>query len=241
VTGESNREESRVQTFLAMLQSQPTEADCQQCVEQLAAYVEAQFEGSNYQMAFPHVAQHLDSCVICAEAYAQMYELVLADRNDRLPEPSYIPQPDLSFLTQPPLLWAALQSALQQTQTHISLQLDATLVALLSPQPSLTMTRAGDDAQFGEQILTLTSDQIPVTDLPFSLAAYADKENQELCLVEITVEPPGLSWPDLGGSEVHLSYNDGVKTGTTDDWGTAVFANIPRTELENLHLDITLK
>ena len=240
MTEESKGEEGKVQSFIAMLQTQPTDLDCQQCLEQLGAYVDVQLEGSGYQTQFPFVAQHLDNCVTCAEAYALVYEVALADRNGRLPQPAYIPEPDLSFLGSSPSLWAVLQTALQQTQTRLTLQLDAALAALLAPAPALALTRSGDDARFGEQILSLLPDHVPETQLPFSLAAYADKKNEALCLVEITVEPPGLSWPDLGGSDVVLSYDDVVVTGTTDDWGTAVFANIPRADLENLHLEIQI-
>lgn len=240
MTGESNKEEGKVHRFLALLQSQPTEADCQRCIEQLPDYVEVQLADGAYQMQFPVVVQHLDSCVACAEAYARVYEVGRAERNGRLPQPAHIPAPDLSFLGISPSLWAVLQTALQQTQTRLTLQLDAALAALLTPAPSLALTRSGDDARFGEQILSLIPDLVPETQLPFSLATYADKENEALCLVEITVEPPGLSWPDLGGSNVVLSYGDVVLTGTTDDWGTAVFANIPRADLENLHLEIQI-
>ena len=240
MTGESNKEEGKVHSFLALLQSQPTEADCQRCIEQLPDYVEVQLADGAYQMQFPFVVQHLDSCVACAEAYAGVYEMVLAERNGRLPQPAHIPEPDLTFLNQPPSIWTALQTALQRTQTRLTLQLDAALAALLAPAPALALTRSGDDARFGEQILSLLPDHVPETQLPFSLAAYADKKNEALCLVEITVEPPGLSWPDLGGSDVVLSYGDVVLTGTTDDWGTAVFTNIPRADLENLHLEIQI-
>lgn len=257
MTRESNREDGKVQCFLAMLKSQPTEADCQQCIKQLTAYVDVQLDGDDYQTQFPVVARHLDSCVACAEAYARVYEVVLADRNGHfdtaaslsgarlrtgsLAQPSHIPQPDISFLNNQLSLWAALQTAFQQTQRRFTLQLDATLVTLLAPQSSLALTRSGDDSRFGEQILSFSPDQVPETGFPFSLTAYADKENPEQCLVEITVEPPGLSWPDLGDSEVRLSYDNRVLIEITDDWGTAVFVNIPRTELENLHLEIRMK
>lgn len=238
MTGESNREEGKVQSFLALLQSQPTEADCQRCIEQLADYVDVQLADGAYQTQFPFVVRHMDSCVACAEAYALVYEVELADRNGRLPQPSHIPQPDLSFLALTANLWTILQSALHITQTRITLQLDAILAALLAPQPSLALTRAVENGRFGQQLLLLTSAQTPETELPFSLAVYADKENPELCLVEITVEPSGLSWPDLGGSRVSVSYGEVVVTELTDDWGTAVFANIPHAELETLKLDI---
>ena len=93
MTGESNKEEGKVHRFLALLQSQPTGADCQRCIEQLPDYVEVQLADGAYQMQFPFVVQHLDSCVACAEAYAGVYEgvyeMVLAERNGRLPQPTH--------------------------------------------------------------------------------------------------------------------------------------------------------
>ena len=246
MTEESNREESRVQTFRAMLQTEPTEMDCQRCLAQLAAYVEMQVAQGDYRAQFLRTAQHLDGCGSCAEAYARVYEVELAEKNGRLPHPSHIPDPDLSFLSQALPLWATLRSALQQTQTRLTLQLDATLTALLVPPPSLALTRSaanaspeqGGSGRFGGPILSLTPGQVPETDLPFSLAAYADTENPAQCLVEITVEPPGLSWPHLGGSVVQLHVGEVVLREMTDDWGTAVFTHIPRAELEKLRLEI---
>lgn len=231
----------KVDVLLILLQSTPTEADCDRCLAELTAYVTVQLEGGSYQAQFPTVAQHLDGCVVCAEAYARVYEVELAERNGRLPQPAHIPQPDLSFLAPAANLWTVLQTALHITQTRITLQLDGILAALLAPQPILALTRAVESGRFGQQLLALTPDQTPETALPFSLAVYADKENPEMCLVEITVDTPGLSWPDLGGSQVSVNYAKVILQEMTDDWGTAVFPDIPRVELENLRFEIILQ
>ena len=249
MTNELEGSRGKVDVLLTLLQSMPTEADCDRCLAEMTAYVTVQLEGGDYQVEFPFVAQHLDGCVACAEAYARVYEVELAERNGyfdldqyrRLPQSAHIPQPDLSFLAPAADLWGALQSALHITQTRITLQLDAILTALLAPQPSLALTRAAESGRFGQQLLALTPDQTPETALPFSLAVYADKENPEMCLVEITVETPGLSWPDLGGNQVNTNYAKTVLQEVTDDWGTAVFPDIPRTELENLRFEIILQ
>ena len=156
-------------------------------------------------------------------------------------QPSIIPAPDLSFLTPSPSLWDTLQAALKMTQAQISLQLDPALVSLLQPSASPSMARSGEDGRFGQQLLSLTATQTPEANLPFSLAAYTDTEDDANCLVEVTVEPPGLSWPDLGGYKIILRVANGTQTAVTDDWGIAVFNNIPRTELANLYLEIQLE
>lgn len=239
MTENKNGPEDKVQSFLSMLRTKPTEADCNRCIAQLDAYVTLQLEEGDYRGEFPWVAQHLDSCVDCVEAYAQVYELLWAENNGRLPQPATIPQPDLSFLDPAANLWTTLQTALQMTQQQITLRLDAMLAAMLLPQASLGLVRGGEDGRFGEQLLALTPAQTPIA-LPFSLNAYADSENSEMCLVEVTVEPLGKSWPELGGQQVIVRYLDTMHTAVTDDWGTAVFTNIPRTELQNLILEIRL-
>ncbi|MFO7683581.1 MAG: hypothetical protein R6X34_26405 [Chloroflexota bacterium] len=248
MTEQSKGSRNQIQTFLAVLRAEPTEADCERCLAQLNDYVENQLASGDYRREFPRTAQHLDGCVSCAEMYERVYALLWAERNghfdrlgtDRLPQPAPIPEPDLSFLTPSATLWTALQTALQHSQQRLTLQLNAVLAALLVPQPTLAATRTGEDGRFGSQLLALNPDQLPQTELPFSLAAYADKQNPDLCLVEITVEPPGLSWPDLGGREVSVGYGEVAFTELTDDWGTAVFADIPLAALESLRLEIQL-
>jgi hypothetical protein len=248
VVTDKSKGNSQTAAFWAVLRAKPAEADCERCLAQLNDYVESQLSGGDYRQAFSWTAQHLDGCVACAEAYERVYAWVWAEKNgyfDRLstgslPHPAPIPEPDLSFLTPSPTLRETLQHALRQSRQRLTLQLDAALAALLIPPPSLAAARAGEDGRFGKQILSLTPAQTPETSLPFSLAAYADKENPDLCLVEITVEPPGLSWPDLGGREVSVGYGEVAFTELTDDWGTAVFAKIPLAALESLRLEIQL-
>ena len=241
MNNENNGGNRQVEDFLTLLRTETTEADCDRCLVQIDAYASSQLNSEPYREQFPWVAQHLDSCVACAEAYAQVYELIWAENNGRLAQPPTIPEPDLSFLIPTPSLWATLQAALKMTQTQITLQLDAALFSLLQPSASPSMARSGEDGRFGQQLLSLTAEQTPEANLPFSLAAYADTEDDANCLVEVTVEPPGLSWPELGGYKIILRDINESQTAVTDDWGIAVFHNIPRAELANLYLVIQLE
>ncbi len=229
-----------IQAFLTLLRTESTPADCERCLAQVETYATAQQNGKDYRQQFPWIAQHLDSCVDCAQAYVHVYELIWAENNGRLAQPATIPEPDLSFLSPAPSLWETLQTALYRTQEQITLQLNAALLALLQPPASPSLARGGEDGRFGQQLLALTPEQTPEAALPFALAAYADTQNPEQCLVEVTVEPPGVSWPDLGGYKVVLQYTDREETAITDDWGIAVFPDIPQTELPQLRLEIHL-
>lgn len=235
-----NERDDHIQTFLTLLRTEPTSADCERCLAAAETYATAQLNGDDYQQQFPWIAQHLDSCVDCAQVYAHLYELMWAENNGRLAQPTTIPEPDLSFLNPAPSLRETLQIALHRTQEQITLQLNAALFALLQPTTSPSLARGGEDGRFGQQLLALTPEQTPAAALPFSLAAYADTQNPEQCLVEVTVELPGVSWPDLGGYKVVLQYTNKEETAVTDDWGIAVFTDIPQTELPQLRLEIHL-
>lgn len=238
---EKGQPDGQVQAFLAMLRQQPNEADCRVCLSQLHDYVVAQQAQEDVQTRFAWTRQHLDSCVACAEVYGQLYEMVLAEAQNQLPQPEHIPAPDLSFLTAVPHLPTALNQAIQQTRQRFSLQLNELLASLLAPLPQAALTRSTDGGRYGQKLLELTPEQLPEAALPLTLTAYGDQDQPGRCLVEVTVEPPGLSWPDLAGREVQLTTGEQTLTAQTDEWGTAVFPDILILDLDTLRLDVSLE
>jgi hypothetical protein len=231
--------DDRVQAFWAMLRYNPTAADCTLCLSQLEAYVQMQLNWPAAAAEFGWLRQHLDSCPACAEAYGLLYELVWTEENGRLPQPPHIPDPDLLFLrplvVRPPPDWLKpFKDALQVTPAQIRLQLNETLASLLTPSPAPAPTRTTGDGRYQPKLLELTPDQAQSAAVPFSLTAYADQQQPDRCLVEITVQPPGQSWPDLGGNQVAVTAAGQTIVAATDDWGTAVFPDLPRNELETL-------
>ena len=228
--------EARVQAFWAMLRQTPAAADCDLCLSQLEAYVQAQLDERAYQAEFDWLGRHLDSCPACAEAYGLLYELVWTETNSRLPPPTRLPPPDLSFLHHPPAWLAALTAALQTRSDRLSLQLNEQLARLLAPVPVAAPTRSLGDGRYQPKLLELTPDQAQAAQIPFTLTAFADHQQLDHCLVEITVQPPGQSWPDLGGRPVTVTAGEQTFSATTDDWGTAVFPDLPRSELDRLEI-----
>ena len=226
--------DNRVQAFWAMLRYKPTETDCTLCLSQLEAYVQTQLNRPAAAAEFGWLRQHLDSCPACAEAYGLLYELVWTEENGRLPQSTHIPEPDLRVLSQSGDWLKSLKDALLITPEQVRLQLNEALVRLLTPSPAPASTRAGGDGRYQSKLLELTADQAQSAAVPFTLTAYADQQQPDRCLVEITVQPPGQSWPDLGGNQVAVTAAGQTVVAATDDWGTAVFPDLPRSQLETL-------
>lgn len=246
-------EEAGQARLLRALRSGPNDAACQDCLDQLDEYVAAQLAGEDYRARFPEVAVHLDACPDCAEAYARLYELELAEAANRLPQPDQLPAPDLSFLARESAATSAstgraaadlaerLRTALRRTGATIRLQLSADLVSWLTPAPAATLTRApADTERYNEALLNLEPAQAPALDLPLTLTAYRDAHHPERCLVEVVVEPAGRSWPDLGGAAVALAFPGERREAVTDAWGAASFEGVPVNELAEMALEVTL-
>lgn len=225
------------QRFLEMLTSQANEETCQKCINELEQYISAQLNNVNVMTLFPETAVHLDRCLSCAEAYALLYDSRIAEQNDQLIEPPAIPKPDLSFLPAPSNLSTLLSQHLRTTGNIITLQLTAVLLSLLPPPQQAAPVRSAS-RQYTTIIHRLTPEQVPELTLPFSLTAYQDAQNETLCLVEINVSPPGISWPDLEGYSVQCQFDDVTLSEKTDDWGTAVIPDIPVNQLPNLTVTI---
>jgi hypothetical protein len=99
---------------------------------------------------------------------------------------------------------------------------------------------AADSDRYGQPILELVPENVPDLAPPVTIMAYGDRQQPDRCLVEVTVEPPGQSWPELSGKQVVLTVADGEQTAVTDDWGVAAFAGVPVAELDTMRLDIDL-
>ena len=178
--------------------------------------------------------------VASAVAYGRLYDLLHADETNTLPVPATIPEPDLSFLNAQPSLADLLQTAVSQIGQQLTLRLTASLTALLAPPPAATPLRSGTEGRYGEKLLELSPSQLPPDVSPFTLAAFADSQQPDACLIEINVEPPGRSWPDLADQAVTLTTASQTLHAQTDEWGTAVFQNVPRADLPTLQINITL-
>lgn len=245
--GSLGTESERRERLREVLQSEPSKKACRTCLSQLDDYIAAQMAGEAYLERFADVAVHLDACLDCASAYARLYELEVVEANNRLPQPAQLPEPDLSFLQTSQAqakqtdLAVRLREAIYCTIEKVRLQLSADLLPLLRPLPTTPLTRTPvDSARYSEVLLHLEPAHAPDLDLPIALTAYRDAHQPETCLVEVVVEPPGQSWPNLGGKSVTVTVAGEKYTALTDVWGVASFANVRIDDLAQMTLEVTL-
>lgn len=228
----------QVDDLLAVLQQTPSEAACAHCLAHLDDYVQAQLNGRSYRTDYPTIAPHLDACEECATSYAHLYTLLHAEQRHALPQPPTIPTPDLSFLPPMPTLAAALQTAVQRTTNRLILQMNETLRILLTPPPTPQLAVRSANQRYSHCLLQLPAD---TNSIPVTIAAYADQQNPNHCLLELTIAPPGRSWPDLAGSQITLSTPHATpQTAVTDEWGAVSFPHLPIAALGQLRLEIDL-
>lgn len=234
-------ESDRVHRFLTLLRTKPNEEAYQRCLQQLDEYVTAQLNGEPYLEQFGDLAVLLDAHPDCAEAYALLHEMITADLTRSLPQPDHIPRPDLSFLrASAPNLLAQLSAAIQQTADTISLTLTEALIGLLQPPTPAPILRAAESERYGEKILQLQPEAAPDLNIPFSLNAYLDKQEPDSTLIELIVQPPGKSWPELAGYRVAIRYDGQLQQATTDAWGVVSFGDIPVAQLANLVVTVNV-
>ncbi len=228
---------ARRDKLIQAIQTEHSDEVCAACLARIDEYVAAQLDGQDYVALFPEVALHLDACLDCTGAYARIYDTEWAARMNALPAVGRMTEPDLSFLGAESLA-DRLRDAVRRVGGRLTLSLSPDLLPLLRPTPSAVALRAPQDTRrYHETLLTLE----PTPDLPIGLAAYRDAQRPQMCLVEVTVEPPDRAWPDLGGIEVALATRDAEQFGVTDDWGLASFENVPVDDLAGLMVSVALE
>ncbi len=207
------------------------DAACTACIDQLDDYVQAQLAGQDYAAAFPVVAQHLDACVACAEAYAMLYE---SYANAAQMAPPAIPAVDLGFLPKQVSLAELIRAALQHTAERLRVTLSAELLAGLQaqPKPQLAM-RGGEQALFD---LALVEPTPLMSALHVQALAAATPET---CTLRVQVSLYDRDWPDLADIPVTIHLPGGAQSSRTDAWGEAVFPNLPADQLAQLSVDVS--
>lgn len=232
-----------------LLTTTPDQRACEVCLDALEPYVQAELAGADDRAERASVAEHLDQCVGCAEAYAVLYEAQLNATS--LPQP-VVPPPDLSFLAQQPgpltpqqlreqrlaeRLRTALDAAIERTHTALRLHFSQPLLDLLAPaaRPGLTL-RAGqpDDERVFELELTVPAAGIERV----LLTAYPARQRAEHCDLRIQLTVAGREWPDLAEIPVTLTLADEQRQAATDPWGEIVFAELPSAALAQMVIEI---
>jgi hypothetical protein len=111
---------------------------------------------------------------------------------------------------------------------------------LLAPPPAIARTRApADSSRYHEQLLRLGGQEAGELNLPLTLEAYRDSENEGACLVQVTLLPSD-ELDDLFEKTVTLGWGNGEETAVTDWGGLAEFIDIPVASLPQLHIRVDM-
>jgi hypothetical protein len=225
---------NQAQHLARILLTQPTEQDCQACLDVLDAYIGAQLAGQPYQTEYPQVAQHLDSCVACAESYAVLYESYHAAAS--LPTPAHIPQPDLRFLQQTAAeqLAELLGQASEWLGDQLRITFSQALFGLLPPTPALAVrgSTAVPDQDFTITLGTGQFSQVRVQIYRHETANTAD--------LHLQLSMPNREWPDLAGIKVTVIAAGQQTTDYSDPYGEVVFRTLPLPALASLQITIAV-
>lgn len=226
-------DDSRVRYLARILVDEPGERECAACLDGLEAYVAAQLAGENYAERFPAVAGHLDACVVCAELYGQLYELMADPAN--APAPAAIPAPDLSFLPRRVDPAAALSAAVERLADGLRLNLSGLLLDLFRPdlRAAPALRDAGPPPIFD---LAVERPDGPITRVHVRALSAAGAPGR--CAMRVQVELAGREWPELAGVAVTLSLSGERYELRTDAWGEAVFDDLPQDELAGGRLEV---
>lgn len=229
--------QKQAQRLAQTITTQHTEAEHSACLDALEAYIDAQLAQRDYVRLFPAVARHLDSCVACAASYALVYDARIVDAAAL--SQIRAPEPDLSFLqpSRPDLLRRRLGEAVERVAPqHLRVRLSQALLDLLLPPqtPALALRSIASDAP----LLTMTLDQPGDEQIQIQLSIYEQHDTPDLCTLRAQVTLADREWPELEGIAVAITAGDMQRAATTDPWGEAVFAGIPRAALDGLQIEV---
>lgn len=213
------------------------------CLDALEPYIEAQLAGRDYMGLFPIVAQHLDSCISCAESYALVYKTQLAPQ--AVPVPAVIPQWDLSFLPAPtPVpqlspaarLREALRAAIEATGSRVRVTLNQALLDLLPPPAPALALRSGTPTEWVVFDMELEEPGTVIAGL--RLTAYQTPKQVEQAMVRVQLALQDRDWPDLADVPVLLRLGDVERRALTDPWGEVLFPDVALVNLREFQVEV---
>jgi hypothetical protein len=228
-------QQARAERLARLLIAAPDERQCGACLDGLEAYVDLQLAGQAYMERMPEIAQHLDSCVACAESYGLLYEARLM--GDTALAPALAPAPNLYFLTPGAdgRLRAALAQAVERMGTRLRLSLSQALLDLLPPPAAPALALRGESTR---ALVDLAIDEPDAAITQLHLTIYISGETSDRCDVRVQLALQEREWPDLAGVPVSLIAGHEGRRAPTDAWGEVVFAGLPAAALPSLQIEV---
>ena len=193
--------------------------------ETLAEIASAEAAGENVDRMYADQLHHIESCVICAEAYASLAEGMLAATADMAEAANALTPFDaygVQLAQFANSIWGrAVEITSTVTGVWRSLQLGLRPLAIV---PSLGSEQIGADwlllsQQFGQP-------------LPLTIEVRAQRLTESTCRISVRVDRLGLI--EVAGRAVQIAFDDQEQAAATDELGVAVFEAIPITAVSHL-------
>ncbi len=186
--------------------------------EVLAEIASAEVAGEEVDQRYFTQLQHIEACVACAQAYADLVELMLAATADMAESAEaaksttgLVP----SLLEQVNALWGRVVNATTEIQ-------EAWYVLRLSfAAPTQVPTLASSTT--GEEWLLFS--QRVGQPVPLTIETRAMRQSDLNCQLLVRVDRLGLA--QVAGRSVHIVAQDLDQTMATDEAGVARFENVP--------------
>lgn len=238
------------QWLRALVEGREDRINCETCQALLPAYIHAQMDidpESPPEMLNQDVTDHLALCPYCIAAYAEATELVLAYTEFAIPAAATYPAFDLvqagqaAPTTAPAPVWAGdvVRRAIAEGKQWVEDTLGGVYL-LFRPegQPALAW---GIKASEPGALLAQTVWVEPQGEgWEIEASVFADVARADLCRVEVAVYRVGDPDAALAGMTVMLRGHEVMQTRTTDESGIVEFVEIPKAELAEAAIRVSL-
>jgi hypothetical protein len=220
----------------------------------LPEYVRAEQGGLAGETRWQPVAAHLAGCPHCAEARAELSDLVQAALAASAPPPDRAPAPDLGFLEPARAQPSTAHWRLDELGRLVVELTDQLLGTLLPPARQPAVALAGLKSAAPGTLFELPIDALDAG-LHVTLQAVAERpppshdaavprgaaeRGVDQCTLAVQVEIPDRGgWPNLGGTEVTLKQGAcAPRQEWTDAYGEAVFERVAVENLAGLVIEV---
>jgi glutaredoxin len=221
----------------ALVTDEEDQLTCQECLDLLPGYLQAEPAGQAGEANWRPVTLHIETCPHCSEAYAALSDLAALAFGEQGEEPPDYPVPDLSFLRpKPPEPYWHLDEL-----GRLIIELSAEVVRAFQPpvyRPAFATTR--HKSSQSQRTLCQLSLKEAIKGMEVSIAAEETKKNAALCTIVVEVNIPSRGgWPHLADTEVTIRRGEThLDTQLTDAFGKAVFKEIATGDLARLTFEI---
>jgi hypothetical protein len=240
-----------VHLLRALAEGREDRLSCDACQALLPEYIHVQLNfdpGASSERPNREVTNHLAQCPYCVAAYAEATELVLAYTDFAIPAAASYPafdvlpaNPASQVATAPAWATDIVRRAIAEGKQWVEDTLGGVYL-LFQPsgqgQPALAWgIKAGEPGALLAQTVWVEPEG---EGWEIEASAFADAQRSDLCRVEVAVYRVGDPDAVLAGMTVMLRGHEILQTRTTDESGIVEFIEIPKAELAEAAIRVSL-